>query len=139
MNLQGQLVEYKQLPNNHIAMKFYVLDDENKQPVYAYAKCNQQMLFRFQKFIAFSGELYKEEIDLDNIIDKKHLIGVRVEVNDKGNLIVYDFFKIPDDILYDDAVKKGIFASDERVLEEIKKHKPKQIVKQETSGQNTLF
>lgn len=139
MNLQGQLVEYKQLPNNHIAMKFYVLDDENNNPVYAYAKCNQNMLLRFQKFIAFSEQLYKEEIDLDNIIDKKHLIGVRVEVNDKGNLIVYDFFRIPDDILYEDAVKVGIFASDEKVLEEINKHKPKQITKQEQSGQNSLF
>lgn len=133
MNLQGQLVEYKQLQNGKIAMKFYVLDDEGGKPIYAYAVCNQQMLISFQKFIAFSEQLYSEEIDLDNIIDKKHLIGVRVEVNDKGNLIVYDFFKIPNDILYDDAVKKGIFASDEKVLSEINKHRPK---KQEQKDQN---
>lgn len=141
LRLQAELVEYKLIKENQIALKFYVADFNNEK-IYAYfvGRIDSKQMQRFQKCIAFSNELYSEEIDLDNIIDKKHLIGVICEINTKGNLIVEDFFKISDEYLYDDLVRLGMIDSDQKVIEEIKKHKEKQPQQQQLfEAPKTLF
>lgn len=132
LRLQAELVEYKLIRENQIALKLYVADFNNEK-IYAYfvGRIDSKQMQNFQKYMAFSNELYSEEIDLDNIIDKKHLIGVICEINTKGNLIVKDFFRISDEYLYDDLVKLGMIDSDQKVIEEIKKHKEKQPAQQQ--------
>ena len=136
-NLQGWLVDYKVINKNQIALKFYVFEDRDNKPVYAYALCDTKMLNALFKALPFK-DFYGDEIDFDKMKEHQHIIGFSAYVNYKNNLIIENFYPAPDYILYDDAISAGILSNEEKVLEKLNLIKPKTKDNQ-GSKQSSLF